>query len=99
MGYSNVAHYPEGKQGWMEAGLPVEKSAWRDTTPEFARACAVEREGITLRGSRKRVRVHHGEEEGCFPCETDRDRTRPTSLEPGTLQIQDTPYSRVLNHW
>jgi rhodanese-related sulfurtransferase len=27
MGYSNVAHYPEGKQGWMEAGLPVEKSA------------------------------------------------------------------------
>jgi len=27
MGYKNVAHYPEGKQGWMEAGLPVEKSA------------------------------------------------------------------------
>jgi len=27
MGYTNVAHYPEGKQGWMEAGLPVEKSA------------------------------------------------------------------------
>lgn len=25
MGYKNVAHYPEGKQGWMEAGLPVEK--------------------------------------------------------------------------
>jgi hypothetical protein len=20
MGYTNVAHYPEGKQGWMEAG-------------------------------------------------------------------------------
>jgi len=27
MGYTNVAHYPEGKQGWMEAGLPVEKPA------------------------------------------------------------------------
>ena len=27
MGYSNLAHYPEGKQGWLEAGLPVEKSA------------------------------------------------------------------------
>jgi len=27
MGYKNVAHYPEGKQGWMEAGLPVQKSA------------------------------------------------------------------------
>jgi len=27
MGYRNVAHYPEGKQGWMEAGLPVEKAA------------------------------------------------------------------------
>jgi len=27
MGYSKVAHYPEGKQGWMEAGLPVEKAA------------------------------------------------------------------------
>jgi rhodanese-related sulfurtransferase len=27
MGYTNVAHYPEGKQGWMEAGLPVEKAA------------------------------------------------------------------------
>jgi rhodanese-related sulfurtransferase len=27
MGYTNVAHYPEGKQGWMEARLPVEKSA------------------------------------------------------------------------
>jgi len=27
MGYKNVAHYPEGKQGWMEAGLPVEKVA------------------------------------------------------------------------
>ncbi|HXW91005.1 MAG TPA: rhodanese-like domain-containing protein [Terriglobales bacterium] len=27
MGYTNVAHYPEGKQGWMEAGFPVEKSA------------------------------------------------------------------------
>ena len=26
MGYTNVAHYPEGKQGWMEAGLPVEKA-------------------------------------------------------------------------
>jgi len=26
MGYKNVAHYPEGKQGWMEAGLPVEKA-------------------------------------------------------------------------
>jgi len=27
MGYTNVAHYPEGKQGWMEAKLPVEKAA------------------------------------------------------------------------
>jgi rhodanese-related sulfurtransferase len=27
MGYKNVAHYPEGKQGWMEAGLPMEKAA------------------------------------------------------------------------
>jgi rhodanese-related sulfurtransferase len=27
MGYTNVAHYPEGKQGWMEAGFPVEKAA------------------------------------------------------------------------
>jgi len=27
MGYKNVAHHPEGKQGWMEAGLPVEKAA------------------------------------------------------------------------
>jgi len=27
MGYTNVVHYPEGKQGWMEAGLPVEKAA------------------------------------------------------------------------
>jgi rhodanese-related sulfurtransferase len=27
MGYTKVAHYPEGKQGWMEAGLPVEKAA------------------------------------------------------------------------
>jgi rhodanese-related sulfurtransferase len=27
MGYEHVAHYPEGKQGWMEAGLPVEKTA------------------------------------------------------------------------
>jgi rhodanese-related sulfurtransferase len=27
MGYTNVAHYPEGKQGWMKAGLPVEKAA------------------------------------------------------------------------
>jgi rhodanese-related sulfurtransferase len=27
MGYTNVAHYPDGKQGWMEAGLPVEKAA------------------------------------------------------------------------
>jgi len=26
MGYTHVAHYPEGKQGWMEAGLPVEKA-------------------------------------------------------------------------
>jgi rhodanese-related sulfurtransferase len=25
MGYKNVAHYPEGKQGWMGAGLPVGK--------------------------------------------------------------------------
>jgi hypothetical protein len=25
MGYTSVAHYPEGKQGWIEAGLPVEK--------------------------------------------------------------------------
>ena len=25
MGYTNVGHYPEGKKGWMEAGLPVEK--------------------------------------------------------------------------
>jgi len=27
MGYKNVVHYPEGKQGWMEAGFPVEKAA------------------------------------------------------------------------
>jgi len=27
MGYTNVAHYPDGKQGWMGAGLPVEKAA------------------------------------------------------------------------
>jgi rhodanese-related sulfurtransferase len=27
MGYTNVAHYPEGKQGWVEAGFPVEKAA------------------------------------------------------------------------
>jgi len=27
MGYTNVGHYPEGKQGWMEAGFPVEKGA------------------------------------------------------------------------
>jgi hypothetical protein len=25
--HANVAHYPEGKQGWVEAGLPVEKAA------------------------------------------------------------------------
>ena len=28
MGYSKVAHYPEGKQGWMEAGFPVEKAGY-----------------------------------------------------------------------
>jgi len=27
MGYKNVAHYRDGKQGWIEAGLPVEKQA------------------------------------------------------------------------
>jgi rhodanese-related sulfurtransferase len=27
MGYKHVVHYPEGKQGWMEAGFPVEKAA------------------------------------------------------------------------
>jgi len=27
MGYTNVTHYLEGKQGWLEAGLPVEKAA------------------------------------------------------------------------
>jgi rhodanese-related sulfurtransferase len=27
IGYTNVAHYPESKQGWMEAGLPVDKAA------------------------------------------------------------------------
>jgi len=27
MGYTKVAHYPDGKQGWIEAGLPVEKAA------------------------------------------------------------------------
>jgi len=25
MGYKNVAHHPEGKQGWIEAGLPVDR--------------------------------------------------------------------------
>jgi rhodanese-related sulfurtransferase len=25
MGYTNVAEYAEGKQDWIEAGLPVEK--------------------------------------------------------------------------
>ncbi len=24
MGYRNVLHYAEGKQGWLRAGLPVE---------------------------------------------------------------------------
>jgi len=33
MGYTNVAHYPDGKQGWMEAGLPVEKAAWTVEIP------------------------------------------------------------------
>src|ERR1700758_2119621 len=28
MGYTNVMHYPEGKQGGMEAGFPVEKAAY-----------------------------------------------------------------------
>jgi len=23
MGYTNVSHYPGGKQDWIEAGLPV----------------------------------------------------------------------------
>jgi len=27
MGYKNVAHYPERKQGWLQAGLPMEKAA------------------------------------------------------------------------
>jgi len=27
MGYTNVGHYPEDKQGWMEARLPVEEGA------------------------------------------------------------------------
>jgi len=27
MGYQDVVEYPEGKQGWMEAGYPVEKAA------------------------------------------------------------------------
>jgi hypothetical protein len=27
MGHTYVANYPEGKQGWMEAGFPVEKAA------------------------------------------------------------------------
>ena|ERR1700733_2466616 len=31
MGHTNVGHYPEGEQGWMEAGLPVEKGAWTES--------------------------------------------------------------------
>jgi len=27
MGYTNVAHYPEGKLGWMQAGFPIDKGA------------------------------------------------------------------------
>jgi rhodanese-related sulfurtransferase len=27
LGYTHVAHYPDGKQGRMEAGLPVEKAS------------------------------------------------------------------------
>jgi rhodanese-related sulfurtransferase len=27
MGYTNVAHYPEGKQGWMKMELSVGKAA------------------------------------------------------------------------
>ena len=26
MGYQNVRHYAEGKQGWIRAGLPVESN-------------------------------------------------------------------------
>jgi rhodanese-related sulfurtransferase len=26
MGYRNVLHYAEGKQGWLRAGLPVERN-------------------------------------------------------------------------
>lgn len=27
MGYTNVRHYPAGKQDWLQAGLPIEKGA------------------------------------------------------------------------
>jgi hypothetical protein len=37
MGYTNVAYYPEGKRGWMENALPVEKVAQKDT-PSVSRA-------------------------------------------------------------
>jgi rhodanese-related sulfurtransferase len=26
MGYRNVLHYAEGKQGWLRTGLPVERN-------------------------------------------------------------------------
>jgi hypothetical protein len=39
MGYKNVAHYPEGKQGWMEAGLPVAMDVYdRSNLQDFEQA-------------------------------------------------------------
>jgi hypothetical protein len=39
MGYAKVAHYPEGKQGWMEAGLPVDRASQRHWAIRSACLC------------------------------------------------------------
>ena len=36
MGYTNVAHYPEGKQGWMEAGELRPEETHRSRIPGAA---------------------------------------------------------------
>lgn len=39
MGYTNVRDFPEGKKGWREAGLPMERNGQIES-PSPARAGA-----------------------------------------------------------
>src|ERR1700737_1374694 len=91
MGYTKVGHYPEGKQGWIEAGLPRERGVLRIVETYAAFSCLAAVCGTEAADWRKST-LPYKSEQNCS------DRNPSTEIAGGIRPLPGGSMSHVLKY-